>query len=381
MGITHRERVCTALSHRETDRVPLDFGGSHDTGINIHAYRALVRHLGLDEEEPAAWKSGATEVVTPGETVLRHFDIDVRGEEAHIRDVDSATMLDENTFRNGWGIISRRANATAPFMIVRGPLQHLDDPKPSDVDSLPWPEGDDVADVAGLRGRYERLRNETDYALVVKLRNIGAFNLAQRLRGFTEFLEDLIVNPAFAEALHERLTDLFCRFAAQVMGEVGDLVDGVSFADDLGIQTQPLLGPDLYRSAVEAHHARLVATIHASTDARVIMHSCGSIRALLGDLIECGVDVINPVQVNAADMDTKELKREFGKDLCFWGGIDTQKVLPYGSPADVAGEVRRRIADLAPGGGYVLTAVHNIQKEVPPENIAAMYETALAAPV
>jgi len=381
MGTTHRERVLTALNHEETDRVPIDFGGSHDTAVNVHAYIALLKHLGFESEIRDEWERGAVETVIPSERVLRHFDIDVRGEEANIRDVDSATMLDENSFVNGWGVISRRAHAGAPFMIVEGPLQRLDDPTPADVESLPWPDSDNVVDLTGLRDRIERLRNQTDCALVVKLRNVGAFNLAQRLRGFTEFLEDLVINPAFAEALHDRLTDLICRFAATVLDEVGDLVDGASFADDLGIQTQTLLGPELYRSSVKPHHARLVETVHAHTDAKMIMHSCGSIRALLGDLIDCGIQVINPVQVNAEGMDSKELKREFGKDLCFWGGVDTQNVLPYGSPADVAQEVRRRIADLGPGGGYVLTAVHNIQSEVPPENIVAMYETAAATAV
>ena len=258
------------------------------------------------------------------------------------------------------------------------PVWTLDDPSPSDVESVPWPEGD-LADLRGLRDRFERLRNETDCAIVVRMRNVGAFGIAQRLRGFTELLQDLILSPAFAEALHERATAMACSFAGTVLDEIGDLVDGVSFADDLGIQTQTLMSPELYRSSVKPYHARLVETFHRHTDAAVIMHNCGAIRPLLGDLIDCGVNVINPVQVNAVGMDPAELKREFGKALCFWGGIDTQGVLPHGSPADVAEEVRKRVADLGRGGGYVLSAVHNIQREVPPENIAAMYETAAAS--
>ena len=376
MGITHRERVLKALNHEETDRVPIDFGGSHETAINVHAYVALLRHLGFESEIQDEWERGDVEIVIPSERVLRHFDVDVRGDEMHVQGMDSHRMLDENAFADGWGVVSRRAHSKAPFMIKEGPLQRLDDPSPSDVESVPWPEGD-LADLGGLRDRFERLRNETDCAIVVRMRNAGAFGIAQRLRGFTELLEDLMLNPAFAEALHERATAMACSFAGTVLDEIGDLVDGVSFADDLGIQAQTLMSPEMYRSSVKPYHARLVETFHRHSGARVIMHNCGAIRPLLGDLIDCGVNVINPVQVNAEGMDPAELKREFGKDLCFWGGIDTQNVLPYGSPADVAQEVRRRIKDLGRGGGYVLAAVHNIQREVPPENISAMYETAV----
>jgi len=380
MSITHRERVLRALNHEETDRVPIDFGGSHETAITAPAYVALLKHLGFESQIQDEWEGGDVEIVIPGERVLRHFDADVRGDEVHVQGVDAHRMLDDNTFVDGWGVVFRRAHSRAPFMIKQSPLQRLDDPSPSDVESVPWPEGD-LADLSGLRDRFEHLRNETDCAIVVRMRNVGAFGIAQRLRGFTELLQDLILSPAFAQALHERATAMACSFAGTVLDEIGDLVDGVSFADDLGIQTQTLMSPELYRASVKPYHARLVETFHRHTDAAVIMHNCGAIRPLLGDLIDCGIDVINPVQVNAVGMDPGELKSEFGKALCFWGGIDTQGVLPHGSPADVAEEVRNRIADLGRGGGYVLAAVHNIQREVPPENIAAMYETAVAAAV
>ena len=378
MSITHRERVLAALSHEETDRVPVDFGGSHETAITAPAYVALLKHLGLESEIRDEWESGDIEIVIPSERVLRHFDVDVRGDEVHVEGVDTHRLLDENAFVDGWGVVFRRAHSKAPFMIKESPLQRLDDPAPSDVESVPWPEGD-LADLRGLRERFERLRNETDCAIVVRMRNVGAFGIAQRLRGFTEFLQDLVLSPAFAEALQERATAMACSFAGTVLDEIGDLVDGVSFADDLGMQTQTLISPQLYRSSVKPYHARLVQTFHGHSNARVIMHNCGAIRPLLGDLIDCGVDVLNPVQVNAEGMDPEQLKREFGRDLCFWGGIDTQNVLPHGSPADVAQDVRGRIADLGRGGGYVVAAVHNIQREVPPENIAAMYETAVAS--
>lgn len=377
MATTHRERVRRALNHEATDRTPVDFGGSHETGIQADAYARLLKHLGLAPELPQDWRSGDEATVTPSETVLKRFDIDVRGVDARIQAVDSRRQVDSLTAVDGWGVVWQRASVTSPYINVRGPLQALDSPSVSDIGALPWEAADRGRDIEGLRERLERFRSETDFALVVRLRNCGTLYLAQRLRGFAEYLEDLLINRAFAEALQERATGMVCAFAEAVLVEVGDLVDGVSFGDDLGMQTQTLLSPKLYRQMIKPYHARFVGTIHRHTDAKVILHSCGAIRPLLGDLIDCGVDVINPVQVSAEGMDPTELKRNYGKNLSFWGGIDTQRVLPFGSPAEVADEVRRRMADLGQNGGYVLTAVHNIRAEVPPENIVAMYDTAV----
>ena len=376
MGITHRERVNKALNHEETDRVPMDFGGSHETGIQADTYARLLEHLGFEPEVFKGLEDGDEATVVPSEKVLRHFDIDVRGVEARIGTIDARQMIDENTAADGWGVTWQRADAASPYINVKGPLQHLDDPTAADAAALPWPVADDPQNHAGLRERIERLRAQTDCAVVLRLRNVGVLYLGQRMRGFSEFLTDLISGSGFTDAFQERGTEMACAFARSVLIEVGDLVDGVSFGDDLGIQNQPMMSPALYRSGVKPYHKRLVETIHQHTDASVILHSCGAIRPLLGDLIDCGIDVINPVQVNATGMSPTELNRDFGSDLCFWGGIDTQKVMPNGTPKEVAEEVRRRVGDLGSGGGYVLAAVHNIRADVPVENVVAMYETA-----
>jgi uroporphyrinogen decarboxylase len=375
MPPSHRERVLRALDHEETDRVPIDFGGGPATLIHPDAYRALLAHLGFEEEQPAEELRGEGQVVSPSERVLRRFDIDVRGFYLGEPDIRPRRQLDGSSYIDEWGATWAKAHPTAPYINVKGPLQHLDDPSPSHLDRIAWPVPDDPGRARGLRARVERLRSETDHAIVLNLPN-STFALAQRLRGFTELLEDLILNPSFAEALQERVTDVICGIAETALGAAGDLIDGVSFADDMGIQTQAFMSRDLYRTMVKPHHARFVATLRRHTRARIIMHSDGAIYDLLPELIDCGVQVVNPVQVNAEGMDPERLKREFGADLCFWGGVDTQEVLPHGSPADVAAEVRRRLADLGRGGGYVLASVHNIQAEVPPENVIAMFETA-----
>ena len=379
MSLSHRERVIRALNHEETDRVPVDLAGGPATMIHPDAYRALLRHLGFpDEGELVEGMSGEGQVVIPSERVLRRFDIDVRGFQLHAPSGTPIVTLGPNSYVDEWGVTWEKAGPTAPYINVHGPFQDLDEPEVKDVEAARWPVGGDLARAAGLRAAMEELRRTSDYAIVLNLPN-STFALSQRLRGFSELFEDLLLYPAFAAALQERVTDVICDMATVALRDVGDLIDGVSFADDMGTQTQSYMSPTLYHSMVKPHHARFVATLRALTPARIIMHSDGAIHELLPDLIDAGVEVINPVQVNAEGMDPERLKREFGADLCFWGGVDTQKVLPYGSPDDVAAEVRRRLRDLGRGGGYVLASVHNIQAEVPPQNVVAMFDTALAA--
>lgn len=375
MALTHRERVNRALNHEETDRVPIDFGGGPATQIHPDAYVALLKHLGFESEELVEGERGEGQVVAPSEQVMRHFDTDVRGVGPGAPDSSGRRTLSPLSYMDEWGVRWAKSGHTAPWINVEGPLQHLTDPKVSDVESIPWPVADDPGRARGLREKVLRLQDETGCAVVHRLPN-AAFAISQRIRGFAELLEDLMLNPAFADALMERVTDVLCGIADVTVREVGDIVDGVSIADDMGIQTQAFMSREMYRSMVMKHHAREIEAIRRHTRAKVIMHSDGAIYDLIPDLIEAGVQVINPVQVNAQGMDSKNLKREFGRDLCFWGAIDTQVVLPYGSPADVAAEVRRRVEDLGRGGGYVVASVHCIQAEVPPENVVAMFETA-----
>jgi uroporphyrinogen decarboxylase len=174
----------------------------------------------------------------------------------------------------------------------------------------------------------------------------------------------------------ERVLEVKLAWWGAILPELGDAVDVVGEADDLGGQTTPLFAPRTYRELVKPLHAELFAFIRARTRAKVFFHSCGAIRELLPDLVEIGVDVLNPVQVSATGMETAALKRDFGRDLVFWGGgVDTQRILGGGSPDEVRAEVRRRVADLREGGGFVFAAVHNVQPNVPPGNLVAMWET------
>jgi uroporphyrinogen decarboxylase len=194
-----------------------------------------------------------------------------------------------------------------------------------------------------------------------------------KLRGFEDGYMDLAGDPALARRVMERILEVKIAYWSRVLPLVQGLVDVVGEADDLGGQERTLFSPATYRDLVKPLHRELFDFLHARTDAKVFFHTCGAVRELIPDLIEIGVDVLNPVQVSAAGMDTAELKREFGRDLVFWGGgVDTQRVLGAGTPDEVRAEVLRRIGDLAPGGGFVFAAVHNIQPNVPAENVLAM---------
>ena len=375
MSLSHRERVVNALNHEDTDRPPIDFGGGPATQIHPDAYEALLNHLGFEPESVEQGLKGSFQALIPSEKVLRHFDIDVRGIGPGGSDSRPNVQLDDMTYRDEWEVVWKKAFDRAPYINVDGPLQKLLGPKPSSLDEFAWPDPSDPGRIRGLRERTEKLRNESDHAIVMNLGNT-TFALSQRLRGFAELLEDLILNESYASALMERVTDVVCGIAEATLAEIGDLVECVSSADDMGVQTQPFMSPDLYRRLVKPHHKRLVEAIRRHTDAKVILHSDGAVAPLLADYIDCGIQVLNPVQTNATGMSGEDLNREFGKDLCFWGGIDTQEVLPHGTPEVVAAEVAARRKDLGESGGWVVASVHNIQAEVPPENVVAMFDAA-----
>lgn len=374
--MTHRERVRKALNHEETDRVPIDFGGGPATQIHPTAYSNLLEYLGFPEEDLPVSHRGEGQVVAPSEKVLRHFDVDVRGFYTSEPDTSQGHPIDASSYVDEWGVTWEKSDVLHPYINVLGPLQHISEPVIADIKSIKWPVPDDPGRIRGLRDRINGLQLDSDCAVVLNLPN-STFALAQRVRGFVETLEDLLLNERFAEALQEKITDVICGIAILSLNEVGDLIDGVSFGDDMGVQNQSYMSADLYKKMVKPHHARFVETLHKHTDAKVITHSDGSIRELIPDFIDVGIDVINPVQVSATGMEPEQLNRDFGMDLAFWGGIDTQHVLPFGTTSDVASTVRDRRNDLGDGGGFVQASVHNIQSEVPPENVVAMFETAL----
>jgi uroporphyrinogen decarboxylase len=369
--MNHRERLLAALNHQEPDRVPLDFGSTRVTGITRGAYEPLLRHLGLAVDEIRTLDKPFGTVLVD-EAVTRAFDVDVRGAFLGPPDGFQDVYLDAHTYADEWGVVRSQPPGTLYWDLVKSPLSG----EITKTSVLSWkgPDPEDPGRFRGLRERVKAIRDNTDSAIAFSLPT-GVVHVTQYLRGFEDWFTDLVLEPRLIGLLMDKVIDLQLATTERALAEVGDLVDVVVIGDDIGHQRGPLCSPETYRQVIKPRQQRFFQFAHDHTPAKLFLHTCGSVYTLLDDLIEIGVDILNPVQVSAAHMgDTARLKREYGGRLVFWGAIDTQAVMPQGTTADVRDEVERRITDLAPGGGYVLTAVHNLQPDVPPENVCAMYE-------
>ena len=369
--MSHRERVVRALNHQESDRVPLDLGATRSTSLVVQAYERLNRHLGA--QEPARIFSKWLNIAHPSQAMLQRFDIDTRSVGQGPPDGWRDIVFPDGSYPDEWGVVRSRPAGCLYYDLTKSPF--AGEASVADLDKHPWPDPHDPGRCRGLKEEARRLHQETDYAIALNMPG-GVVTQAQFLRGFEDWFADLIADPTFYHALLERITDLWIEMAKDELDAAGDCADFCFFGDDVAFQDGPMMSMELYRKMVKPYHARVFSYIKSRSAAKILYHTCGSVVHLIPDLIDLGVDALNPVQVSAKGMDTKTLKREFGKDICFWGAIDTQRVLPFGSPADVAAEAKRRIEDLGPGGGYVLCAVHNIQADVSPENICAMYDAA-----
>jgi uroporphyrinogen decarboxylase len=396
--MNHRERVLTSLQHQEPDRVPIDLGGTVDSTIVAVAYRDLRAHVGLG---PGVVRVADIYQHTAlvEEDVRQALGIDVRlvgDEPARWREgvlPDGSPALFPDRFRpqrqpdgsqvvvDGAGtVVLKMPRDGHYFDPVHSPLADANSIREIDrhldaIQSYDKPAHLDTA-YEQLAREAKRLREETDY-LLVGFFGGHIFQSSQSLRGWDTFLLDLLINRAFAEALMDRLVQANIERFERYADTVGRYVDVIQFEDDLGMQDRPLLRPELYRQVVKPYHARLFRYARSRCDAYLLLHTDGAVAPFIPDFIDMGIDIVNPVQVSAAGMDTSVLKREFGDDIVFWGGgCDSQRILPFGTPQEVADEVKRRIDDLAPGGGFVFAPIHNIQSEVPPENVVAMFQAA-----
>ncbi|MDP7618447.1 MAG: uroporphyrinogen decarboxylase family protein [Arenicellales bacterium] len=373
---THKERLLMALNHEQPDRNPMDLGGRQTT-LSILAYENLKNYLSLSHL-PTKVMAHSWQTCFIDEAVLEMFDIDTR----HVRPASKvndvigetlATGESDNIFVDEWGVKRKIAGDYAN--LIDHPLRtaNLDD-----LEDFPWPDSADNYDFQGLRESTRKLYEQGEYALVGSLGSPGnIFEQAWYLRGLSEFMKDLIKNKDFAHAVMRRILDIRKRNVELYLNEVGEFIDVVQLADDMASQDNLLISPKHYREIVKPYQLELCQHVKSLTNAKIYFHSCGSISPLLDELIEIGVEILNPVQVSAANMDTQDLKKRYGKKLSFWGAIDTFEVLPNGSASDVQAEVHKRICDLGKSGGYVMGPVHNICSDVPPENVVAMYEAGL----
>ena len=358
--------------------MPFDLGGTILTGIHHKAYRKLRDHLGLPQK-PIEIEDPIQQLALVDEDLKERFGVDVWGvSPGSPRGACKGpwTEGDYHKLRDEWGIEWwMPVEGGLYFDMRRHPLAEAQSPK--DLENFPWPDPLHPERYQGLAARADELLNRRQVAYVLGRNAAGVFETSIWLRGFENFFSDMAMNPALAEAILEKVCEIKMRYWERALAEVGENVMIASEADDLATQDRLLISPAMYRRFIKPRHTRLFAHIKKSARApvKIFYHCCGAVAELIPDLIESGVDILNPVQVSAAGMDTRELKRRFGDVLTFHGGgVDTQRTLPYGAPQAVRDEVKRRIDDLAPGGGFIFATVHNIQADVPPENIAAMWE-------
>lgn len=363
---TPRDRVLAALDHVEPDRVPFDIGSCGPTAIHERAYRSLLEHLGM-REEVRLWDT-VGQLAQPSETMLELLGADVRG----IRVGGPSNPYPPpgpRLLRDQWGAVWSMPESATCYSLVEYPLRNAATSR--DLERYAWPDGTDPNRVTGLADRARALHEARRYAVLAEISG-HILERAQMIRGFDLFLEDLIDRPAFAEELLDRILAVECAITATFLDAVGPWIDIFAFKDDLGTQAGPLISPAMFRRIFKPRMRKLIDVVRSRTRAKIWFHSCGSAYYAIPDLIDLGIDILNPVQVTARHMDPARLKSEFGAHLSFWGAVDTQRVLPFGTPTDVEAEVRLRISQLARGGGYICASVHNIEADVPGANLWAL---------
>jgi len=376
--MTSRERVLKALNHEIPDRVPVDLGGNQ-TGIHRIAYERLCRRLGIADS--VVIMDAVQQLARPCEAVLERLHVDTRYIAAGAAGDWKGGIVKARRDGHLWhdltdefGIRWSMPDDHPLYMDIS--LHPLANATLAGLKDYPFPRGDDPGRFEGLRERALRIRNETPYAVVSGISGV-VYEICWYLRGLEQWFNDVLVQPEFCEALMDQTLKFWLDWFRAFLDEVGDVVDVIMIGDDLTGQQGPLFHPSFYRRVVKPRHKQLVQYIRLRTRAKIWYHTCGACGEYIPDLLDNGIHVLNPVQVSAKGMDPVALKAKYGHQLVFWGGgCDSQHILPRGTPGEVAAEVRRNVEAFKPGGGYVFNNVHNIQGDVPPENVLAMFDAA-----
>ncbi len=379
-----RERVLAALNHEKPDRVPLDLGG-WVTSMHKKAYENLVDSLKDESSNPNKYpddyriKDWVQQMPDIHESVLTRLGIDTRyvrpgapkGDDWRLERREDEEY---SYITDGWGVVRKMPKHGGLYYDIVFSRCPLRDATVEDLKEYPWPDPEDPGFIEGLKEKAKEIKDR-GYAVVADFNFESWYENCWYMRGYEQFYKDLYVNPDFVHALLKKTSEVHMKFLEHTLKEVGDEIDVIMQGDDLANQDGPAMSVEMYREFVKPRQREIFDLIKNMTDAKLFYHCCGSVKELLPELIDIGIEIINPVQVRARDMDTDVLKEEFGNEISFWGAIDTQKTLPMGTPEDVAEAVKTQIDNLNRDGGYVLTSVHNIQADVSPENILTMFET------
>ena len=401
--LTSRDRVRRALNHEETDRVPVDFGASRITGIAAIAYKNLLHHLGRQEDirvydikQQLALPSLEMIHRLGGDVVQLHrlgptsgmpfLKID-EWKPGHLTDgspclvpADYAeTVRADGTreLRHDGQLCAWRAPESFYFDVCYAPLAQAE--TTTDIDAFVWPDPWTEREEQWLKQEVHRLHHGTDQALFAGLPMFvcSFLELSLVLWGFENFMMKLATERDLMEHWLDAKLAHDLAILEKFLAVAGPYIEAIQMNDDLGTQESLQISPKLYRELIKPRQRQWIEFVKARTNAKVFLHCDGAIEPLLPDFIEIGIDVLNPLQTSARGMDPQIIKQKYGRDLSFWGGgVETQTTLPFGTVADVRREVRERMKLLGPGGGYVFAPIHNLQPDIPPEKVLAIFDTA-----
>jgi uroporphyrinogen decarboxylase len=401
--MTSRERVEAALNHEPTDRVPIDFGGSRITGIASIAYRNLIKHLGLNEEiylfdikQQLAMPSLKVTDMMGGDVVLLNrlapttgmpfLPIDswkegelTDGNACQVPEAYETKSYDDGTFEVMYqgDVFARRSPGSLYFDVCSAPLKDAD--SIDDIDAYIFPDSWSLREEEFIKNEIERLYHGTDKALFagLPLLNQSFFEIGATLFGYEQFLMNLSLKRDMMERWLDRMLENDLKILDKFLKIAGPYISVIQMNDDFGAQDSLQLSPVMYREMFKPRQAKWIEFVKARTNAKIFIHCDGAVEELLPDFIEIGIDILNPLQTSAKGMDPEKIKTNYGKNLSFWGGgIETQSTLPFGTIAEIRTEAEQRLELLSQGSGYVFATIHNIQADITPEKIMAVFEAA-----
>ena len=369
--MTSRERVKTTFNHDEPDRVPIDFGQDFHNGINEVAYGNLLEHLGIKDAGRIEIYDLMQRLAVVDPRVLDRFHVDTRYIFSNANENYDLHIEEDGSFEDEWGLYRKRCGYYCET--VRSPLAGL---SKNEIMKHPFPDPTESSRFRGLRDKAIKLYEDTDFALMAG-QAATLFYFSSELRGFEQYMYDLASDPSLIEVLIDRVLEWMIDFTALYLEEIGDFVEGWWMGDDWGMQTGPIMNPDTFRKIFKPRYRKLLDVVRTKTKAKICLHTCGATYYLLSDLADLGIDVVHPLQPTArGNEDPVKLKKDYGGKFVFYSNIANTTILPHGTPDEVRKEVSTKIKALAPGGGYVLSGGHNIQADVPPENVVALFDTA-----
>ncbi len=376
MSMTPRERVLAAINHQQPDRVPMVIGANNATGIKMQPYQGIKSLAGIQAPDKYIYDWPELGTAEIDEATLRRLHSDVRGvldlEPGHVRRRNHERDP-HSDYIDSWGSGQTEITPGDWFPGIH-PL-----PEARTLEDLEnyqgWPDMDDPSRVAHVRETARQLAEENQYAIMATPWLLFPFERAHAMQGMEAFLLNMAMDPEFTRALLEKITACCKQLMGHFLDELDGNVDIIKIGDDLGTQNSLMISPKMYREILKPIHADFISFIKSRSTAKIMFHSCGDVGPLIADFVDIGVDILNPIQTSTGSIsDLPALKKRYGNNMVFCGGIDSHRILPFGSVAEVRAEVKRVMQILGPGGGCMIGPVHTVMNDVPAENVLAMVD-------